>query len=222
MVARPARLYIGLVVVLTGLLVSATSMVAIPGTWGLILPATIETPEGGHRGLFALATLVVLFLVCDFFDAPPSARQRKWSPSSAATLAAVVLLGPLAAAFVGGSSLLSLRPKLRHPEREFNGAMHALSGLAAGAAYLAVGHWLAKLSHLNVVTSRSVPLDSVRLVGLPEPRHFAIIIGAFAAAAAVHVLANRGLIRGIYRVNRGAGEAAPRGPGAQPSAAAGV
>ncbi len=43
------------------------------------------------------------------------------------------------------------------------------------------------------------------LVGLRRTGHFAIIIGAFAAAAAVHVLANHGLIWGIYRLNRGTG-----------------
>jgi HD domain len=207
MVSRPARLYIGLVVVLTGLLVSATSMATIQGTWGLMKSAL--TPASPVRmPLYALVTLVVLFLVCDSVDTPLSARQTKWSPSSAATLAAVVLLGPLAAAFVGASSLLSLRPRLRLPERMFNGAMHALSGLAAGAAYLAVGHWLARLSQLQVSApppGSKPPVNSVVLFGLPDSSHFPIIIGAFAAAAAVHVLANHGLIWGIYRLNRGTG-----------------
>ena len=45
----------------------------------------------------------------------------------------------------------------------------------------------------------------MRLVGLPDTGHFRIIIGAFAAAAAVHVVANHGLIWGIYRLNRGSG-----------------
>jgi hypothetical protein len=222
MVSRPARLYIGLVVILAGLLVSATSMARIHGIWGLMPPATIRTPEGGNKALFALVTLVVLFLVCDSVDTPLSARQTKWSPSSAATLAAVVLLGPLAAAFVGASSLLSLRPQLRLPERMFNGAMHALSGLAAGAAYLAVGGWLKGIAYRYalVVYQRdraAYPNDHVLLtkdlsalhrwdlVGVPDMPHFLVIIGAFAAAAAVHVLTNHGLIWGIYRLNRGTG-----------------
>jgi HD domain len=189
----------GLVVVLVGVVVAAASMTPAlsRGAWGVTSPATMNSPASESMPLLALAALVMLFLVCDWADTPLSARQAKWSPSSAATLAAVVLLGPLAAAFVGASSVLSLRPKLQLPERMFNGAMHALSGLAAGAAYLAVGHWLARLSRL--------PVSTVRLVGLPEPSHFAIIIGAFAAAAAVHVLANYGLIWGIYRLNRGTG-----------------
>ncbi|HTX85318.1 MAG TPA: hypothetical protein VME44_24295, partial [Streptosporangiaceae bacterium] len=104
MVSRPARLYIGLVVVLTGVLVTATSMAKIKGIWGLMPPAftapfaTAQVPVS--KPLIALVALVVLFLVCDSVDTPLSARQTKWSPSSAATLAAVVLLGPLAAAFV--------------------------------------------------------------------------------------------------------------------------
>ena len=197
MVSRAARLYISLVVLLAGLLVSAASMTPAlsRGTWGLTHP--YATTGGVRVPLFALVTLQALFLVCDSVDTPLTARQTKWSPSSAATLAAVVLLGPLAAAFVGASSLLSLRRQLRLPERMFNGAMHALSGLAAGAAYLAVGGWLAKLPRHSA--------GSLVLVGLPRASYFAIIIGAFAAAAAVHVVANHGLIWGIYRLNRGTG-----------------
>ena len=197
MVSRAARLYISLVVVLAGLLVSAASMTPAlsRGTWGLTHP--YATTGGVRTPLFALVTLQVLFLVCDSVGTPLTARQMKWSPSSAATLAAVVLLGPLAAAFVGATSLLSLRPRLRLPERMFNGAMHALASLAAGAAYLSAGHWLAKLPRHSA--------GSLVLVGLPRASSFAIIIGAFAAAAAVHVMANHGLIWGIYRLNRGSG-----------------
>jgi hypothetical protein len=195
MVSRPARLYVALLAVLTGLLVSAVSMTPAlsPGTWGLMHPSAAT---GGVRApLLALVTLAVLFLVCDAFDTPLSGRQTKWSPSSAATLAAAVLLGPLAAAFVGASSLLSLQRKLRLPERIFNGAMHALCGLAAGAAYLAVGHWLARLPRHSA--------GAVVLVGLPRTSHFAIVFGAFAAASAVYVLTNHWLIWGICRLDRG-------------------
>src|SRR5262249_30742225 len=194
---------ISLVVVLTGLIVSAASLAPALGPWGLIAPAPVTGPASVPMPLFALITLQALFLVCDSVDTPLTARQTKWSPSSAATLAAVVLLGPLAAAFVGASSLLSLRRPLRLPQRMFNGAMHALSGLAAGAAYLAVGGWLAKLADLHVSTSPGS--QTVVLVGLPDSGHFGIIIGAFAAAAAVHVVADHGLIWGIYRLNRGTG-----------------
>ncbi len=76
-----------------------------------------------------------------------------------------------------------MRRQLRLGERLFNGAMHALSGLAAGETYLALHG----------------------PVGLPQPTDFQVIVTAFAAAAAVHVLANHSLIWGVYRLNRGSG-----------------
>ncbi|HUA39985.1 MAG TPA: HD-GYP domain-containing protein [Streptosporangiaceae bacterium] len=221
MVSRPARLYVALVVVLTGLLVSAVSTTPAlsPDTWGLMHPSAAT---GGVRApLLAVVTLAVLFLVCEAFDTPLSGRQTKWSPSSAATLAAAVLLGPLAAAFVGGSSLLSLQRKLRLLERIFNGAMHALCGLAAGTVYLAVGGWLKRLAHrLDLAAYRHdlaaqadqallrhdrLLLHPPTLVGLPDVGHFWVIFGAFAAASAVYVLTNHWLIWAICRLDRGGG-----------------
>jgi hypothetical protein len=95
----------------------------------------------------------------------------------------VVLLGPVSAALVGATALLSLQRHLRLAERLFNGAMYALSGLAAGWAYLAC---------------HAVP-------GLPGPGTFRTILLPFAAAATVHVIANHGLIWGVHRLNRGRG-----------------
>jgi hypothetical protein len=172
-VSRAAWLYISLVVAATTVLVGMTADHLGP----------IPHP------VFALVTLQVLFLVCDSVKTPLTARQTMWSPSSSATLAAVVLLGPLAAALVGATSLISMKRQPRLAERFFNGAMHALSGLAAGEAYLAL----------------KGP------VGFPHPEHFRVIIIAFAAAAAVHVVLNHGLIWGIYRLNRGSGELRPEG-----------
>jgi hypothetical protein len=166
-VSRAAWLYNVLVVAATGVLVAATDI----------------TPPRIHHPLLVLVVLQVLFLVCDSAKTPLTSRQTKWSPSSAATLAAVVLLGPLAAALVGATSLISMRRQLLLAERLFNGAMHALSGLAAGATYLAL--------HPRV--------------GLPNAMDFRPIIIAFGAAAAVHVLANHMLIWGVYRLNRGSG-----------------
>src|SRR5580700_10768441 len=152
MVSRAAWLYIGLVVLATAALVDSTPLVMhepAPAFWR------------------DLVILQVLFLVCDSTPAPLVSRQTKWSPSSAATLAAVVLLGPVAAALVGAVSVLSIKRQLRLDGRLFNGAMGALSGLLAGRAYLA-------------------------LHGKVGPPHFLnnpwLIIGPFAAAAAVHVL----------------------------------
>ncbi|HXW87069.1 MAG TPA: HD-GYP domain-containing protein [Streptosporangiaceae bacterium] len=130
-----------------------------------------------------LVVLQVLFLICDSARAPLTSRQTIWSPSSAATLAAAVLLGPAAAAFVGAVSLVSVRRQPLLGERLFNGAVHALSGLAAGSAYLAINHH----------------------VGLPDYQHFSRIMLAFAVAAVVHVAANHGMIWMINRLNRPGG-----------------
>ncbi len=128
-----------------------------------------------------LVILQLLFLVCDSTPAPLVSRQTKWSPSSAATLAAVVLLGPFAAALVGAVSVVSIKRQLVLPERLFNGAMNALSGLVAGETYAALhGH-----------------------VGLPGRGDFPAIILPFAAAAAAHVLANQALIWGVYQLSGG-------------------
>jgi hypothetical protein len=89
----------------------------------------------------------------------------------------------MAAALVGAVSVISLRRQFLLAERLFNGAMNALSGLAAGAAYVAF----------------KGP------IGMPDASHFQKIAIAFAIAATVHVLANHTLIWGVYRLNRGRG-----------------
>ncbi len=124
-----------------------------------------------YRVSRTLLVLAVLFMICDSTPTTLTSRQSAWSPSSAATLAAVVLLGPGGAALVGATSLISLRRGgLR--ERAFNGAMYALSAYAAGAAYLALGGQ----------------------IGVPRPGSFPGIILPFAVAAAVHVAVNHGLL----------------------------
>jgi hypothetical protein len=172
-VSRAAWLYIVLVVAVSSPLVATTH----------VMRTTTPHP------LFVLIVLQVLFLVCDSVKTPLTSRQTKWSPSSAATLAAVVLLGPMAAALVGAVSLLSMRRQLLLAERLFNGAMYALCGLAAGAAYVHVAAYF-KLKHP---------------IGTPAANEFGQIAIAFAVAAAVHVLANHALIWGVYRLNRGSG-----------------
>src|SRR3984957_13910900 len=164
MVSRASCLYISLVVAATGVLVAEAQ----------------DVPYKIHHALFTLVVLQALFLACGSAKKPLTSRQTKWSPSSSATLAAVVLLGPMAAALVGAASMFSLRRQLRLAERLFNGAMHALSGLAAGEVYLL----------LNGPG------------GLPAAHDFPKIIGPFAAAAAVHVMANHTLIWGVHRLNR--------------------
>src|SRR6202046_1182457 len=135
-----------------------------------------------------LLVLAVLFMICDSTPTTLTSRQSAWSPSSAATLAAVVLLGPGGAALVGATSLISLRRGgLR--ERAFNGAMYALSAFAAGEAYLALGGQL----------------------GVPKPTAFPAIILPFAVAAAVHVAVNHGLLWSMLLLLPPAGVSAQRG-----------
>ncbi len=168
MVSRAGWLYIGLVVLVTAALVAR---------------APLMPPTGLAHPLVDLVVLQLLFLACDSSPTPLASRQTSWSPSSSATLAAVVLLGPVAAALVGAVALLSLRRERGVADRLFNGAMHALTGLIAGKVYLAL--------HGEV--------------GLPQASYFPKIVLPFAAAAAAHVLANHALIWGVYRLNRGPG-----------------
>jgi hypothetical protein len=171
MVSRAAWLYIGLVVLAAAALVYSTPI----------------NSAVTSRFWVDLVILQLLFLVCDSTATPLVSRQTKWSPSSAATLAAVVLLGPVAAALVGATSLLSIKRQLQLPERLFNGAMTALSGLVAGKTYL--------------LLKGPVGVPTAGLY-MHHPWH---IIGPFAAAAAIHVTAQQGLIWGVYRLNRGPG-----------------
>jgi putative nucleotidyltransferase with HDIG domain len=140
----------------------------------LLLAHVLAQDIGGEQDYLtsrALLVLAVLFMICDSTPTTLTSRQSAWSPSSAATLAAVVLLGPGGAALVGATSLISLRRGgLR--ERAFNGAMYALSAYASGEAYLALG------GH----------------IGVPMPGSFPGIILPFAVAAAVHVAVNHGLL----------------------------
>jgi hypothetical protein len=125
-----------------------------------------------------LGVLMILFLICHSAPTQLVAGQSAWSPSSSASLAAVVLLGPGGAALVGAASVLSPRRGLLLAERVFNGAMYALSGYLAGRAFVAL--------HGQV--------------GVPGPRSFPEIVWPFAAAAVVHVLANNGLLAGVLRL----------------------
>ena len=135
-----------------------------------------------------LLVLAVLFMICDSTPTTLTSRQSAWSPSSAATLAAVVLLGPGGAALVGATSVISLRRgSLR--ERAFNGAMYALSAFAAGEAYLALGGQ----------------------IGVPKLHAFPAIILPFAVAAAVHVAVNHGLLWSMLLLLPPAGVSAQRG-----------
>jgi hypothetical protein len=151
----------------------------------VIAAASVVAPRFDPRPLSAswwtvLGVLMLLFLICDSTPTPLAARQAAWSPSSSATLAAVVLLGPIGAALVGAVSLISLRRKTLLAERVFNGGMYAVSGYAAGKAFVELGG----------------------RIGAPHAGAFPAIIVPFAAAAAAHVLVNQGLIWGVLQMTR--------------------
>ncbi len=143
------------------------------------------------------AVLALLFLICDSTPTTLAARQSAWSPSSAATLAAVVLLNSgIGAAMVGAIAVLTLRRHVPLAERLFNGAMYAVAGFASGKAYLYVLHMARSPlpGHLTAYQTR--------MVFVPGAGMFAHVLGPFAAAALVHVLVNHGLLWGMLLLDR--------------------
>jgi putative nucleotidyltransferase with HDIG domain len=154
-------------------------MTAVLATAAILLARSIYLRQYAGTGIgpwvTKLLVLAVLFLVCDSTPTTLTSRRSAWSPSSSATLAAVVMLGPLGAALVGATSLLSLRRGVYLAQRAFNAAMYTLSAFAAGRIYLALGG----------------------AVGVPHRASFPMIIAPFAAAAAVHVIVNHGLLSGM-------------------------
>jgi HD superfamily phosphohydrolase YqeK len=112
-------------------------------------------------------------------------RSLAWSSSSVASLAAVVLAGPVGAALVACCTLLGIRRGPSPMQRLFNTAMYMLSAYLAGEVFLLFG------GH----------------VGTPGPSSFPGIIGPYAAATVAHVAVNFALLQGVFWV---AGE--PRSP----------
>lgn len=141
------------------------------------------------------AALALLFVACDSAPAPLVERRSAWSAGYAATLAAVVLLGPVGAAVVGSSAALAIR-RLPVADRFFNGAMHALAGFAAGLAYAQAGR-LAGDPAGGVVASLMV-----RRPGIPATGTVSRLVVPFAVAAVVYVLVNYGMIRARLELDR--------------------
>src|SRR5436309_10249924 len=92
-----------------GVLPSAARLyvVVVAGMAALAAAHTLPGLDLAHplRMRGALLVLPVLFLLCDSVPTTLTSRHSAWSPSSAATLAAVVLLGPPGAVAVGATSL---------------------------------------------------------------------------------------------------------------------
>ncbi|WP_460863863.1 HD-GYP domain-containing protein, partial [Nocardiopsis coralliicola] len=120
-----ARSYVGLVVL------SALAVLAA-GPYDGIDPAT----------LLLLAVLLVLAESIGTKVHSGSAGKggpTGISPSAAASMAAVVLVGPTGAAVVGMCTMLVVRRGQTLVKRAFNGAQIALAGYAAGHVYLLFG-----------------------------------------------------------------------------------
>ena len=124
------------------------------------------------RDVAVLGLLLVIFESSATLLRP---RQLAWSPNSAATLAAAVLLGPVGAGLVGACTMFGMRRGLSVAQRAFNTAMMSLSAYLAGHVFVALGGQ----------------------VGIPGPMSFPKIIAPFAAAAVVHVITNHVLLAGV-------------------------
>src|SRR5258708_32046409 len=152
------------------------------------------------------AALALLFLVCDSTPTMLGDRQWAWSPSSAATLAAVVLLGRhggVGAAMVGSAAVFSVRRRVPLVERLFNGAMYAVAGYAAGTTFLALD------DHFIPMRSLSDVLRGVHL-SANVSNSFQMSLGPFAAAAMVHVLVNHGMLWEMLLLDRHGRTAPPQ------------
>lgn len=86
-----------------------------------------------------LAVLAVLFLVCDSAPARLNVERARVSMSFAASLASVVLLGPVGAALLGCCAVVTGQRILAPEKRLFNGAQFALSGFIAGTVFEVLG-----------------------------------------------------------------------------------
>lgn len=174
-------------------------IIAVVGAAAAIL---LRVPASGFPPEYwvVCGTLAVLFLFCDSTPTVFGERQAAWSPSSAATLAAVVLLGRfggIGAAMVGSVAVLSVRRYVPLAERLFNGAMYAVSGYAAGLTFTALGGTaFIKLSSQSVVLVPHVPAV------LSHPMSVSDWLKPFAGAAIVQVLLNHGLLWGMLRIDR--------------------
>jgi hypothetical protein len=170
-----------------------TVVVAVAGYILWFAPIGIASPQWWST----YAVLALLFLICDSTPTPLAARQSAWSPSSAATLAAVVLLnGGIGAAMVGAVAVLTLRRQVPLAERLFNGAMYAVAGFLAGRVYLFVR------GSMHDFWPHIADPRQVSVVHIPSAAMFGDVLGPFAAAAVVHVLVNHGLLYGMLMLDR--------------------
>ncbi|WP_017571968.1 HD-GYP domain-containing protein [Nocardiopsis halotolerans] len=122
--------------------------------------------------LCTLVLIAILFVVAESIStAVLTGVKAGISPSSAVSLAAVVLVGPVGAAVVGFSSCFVIR-RQSLVKRAFNGAQFALAAYAAGHVYLLLGG----------------------TVGEPARGDFPAIVLPYVAAVLAHSLVNSALV----------------------------
>ncbi len=119
-----------------------------------------------------LAVLAVLSAICESVPALLSSASARVSLSYSAGLASVVLLGPVGAAIVGASAVVTVKRDVGLVKRLFNGAQFALSGYLAGVVYIAAGG----------------------RTGKPSDGSFPGILTPYAAAVVTYVAVNLALI----------------------------
>ncbi|WP_349497184.1 HD-GYP domain-containing protein [Nocardiopsis ansamitocini] len=121
-----------------------------------------------------LVLLAVLFVVAESISTLVHRGKTGISPSSSASLAAVVLVGPVGAAIVGFASCLIFR-RQDLVKRLFNGGQFAFAGYAAGHVFQMLGGG----------------------VGVPDEDAFPWIVLPFAVAVLAYSLLNSLLVAGL-------------------------
>jgi hypothetical protein len=144
--------------------------------------AVIVLAAGSYSGLdwTQVGVLGLLFIACESSATLLNGRGLAWSANTMASLAAVVLCGPIGAALVTCGTLLCVRRGPTFMQRAFNAGMYTLSAYLAGRAYLAFG------GH----------------IGTPGPSAFPGLIGPFAAAAVVYAAVNFLLLNAVFWLTR--------------------
>ena len=136
----------------------------------VIAAAAIVLAKGPYTGLdwSQIGVLALLLVACESSATLLNARGLAWSANTMASLAAVLLCGPVGAALVSCGTLFGIRRGPSVLQRAFNTSMFTLSAYLSGRAFLAAG------GH----------------EGAPGPSSFPGLIGPFAVAAVVYVAVN--------------------------------
>ncbi|HEX7164136.1 MAG TPA: HD-GYP domain-containing protein [Trebonia sp.] len=155
-----------------------------------VAAAVIVVVKGPYAGLnwSQIAVLGLLLVACESSATLLNPRGLAWSANTMASLAAVVMCGPVGAALVSCGTLLGIRRGPSIVQRLFNTAMYVISAYLAGRAFLAFG------GH----------------VGAPGQSSFPGLIGPFAVAAVTGVAVNFMLLHGVFWLTREPGGAPVR------------